>query len=159
MSRILHKIEEKLHIHHHKHGDDPAAAQNKSEETHEVNDESNIDKKEDIDDHDKKKNLVKKIAGKITKKLLHGHHKNSRESDPPDKNLNSALLLSRRTYPPRNSWNFCGLHLGKSTKARKIDSTPNGSEGTKTVKQGDMEATPCLERRSTQGAALLRAGL
>ncbi|XP_075098807.1 uncharacterized protein LOC107809469 [Nicotiana tabacum] len=27
-------------------------------------------------------------------------------SDPPDKKLNSALLLSRRTYPPRDSWNF-----------------------------------------------------
>ncbi|KAM3250644.1 hypothetical protein P3S67_023064 [Capsicum chacoense] len=79
MSRILHKIEEKLHIHHHKLGNDPAAAQNKPEETHEVNDESNVDKKEDIDDHDKKKNLVKKVAGKIAKKLLHGHHKKSGE--------------------------------------------------------------------------------
>ncbi|KAH0676755.1 hypothetical protein KY290_025742 [Solanum tuberosum] len=35
--------------------------------------------------------------------------------------LNSALLLSRRTYPPRDSWNFCGLRWGKSTKARQID--------------------------------------
>ncbi|KAK4545002.1 hypothetical protein RGQ29_032964 [Quercus rubra] len=29
------------------------------------------------------------------------------KSDPPDEKLNSALLLSRRTYPPRDSWNFC----------------------------------------------------
>ncbi|KAK4366609.1 hypothetical protein RND71_014489 [Anisodus tanguticus] len=73
MSRILHKIEEKLHIHH-KHEDDPA--QNKpSEENHE-NDVSNANNKEDI--HDDKKNLVKKV-GKIAKKLLHGHHKNSEE--------------------------------------------------------------------------------
>ena len=42
-------------------------------------------------------------------------------SDPPDEKLNSALLLSRRTYPPRDSWNFCGLRWGKSTKARQID--------------------------------------
>ncbi|PRQ15639.1 hypothetical protein RchiOBHm_Chr6g0256741 [Rosa chinensis] len=42
-------------------------------------------------------------------------------SDPPDKKLNSALLLSRRTYPPRDSWNFCGLRWRKSTKARQID--------------------------------------
>ncbi|KAM7460557.1 hypothetical protein LguiB_036099 [Lonicera macranthoides] len=41
--------------------------------------------------------------------------------DPPDEKLNSALLLSRRTYPPRDSWNFCGLRWGKSTKARQID--------------------------------------
>ncbi|GAA0187027.1 hypothetical protein LIER_34315 [Lithospermum erythrorhizon] len=44
-----------------------------------------------------------------------------RRSDPPDDKLNSALLLSRRTYPPRDSWNFCGLRWGKSTKARQID--------------------------------------
>ncbi|KAF4403477.1 hypothetical protein G4B88_008123 [Cannabis sativa] len=42
-------------------------------------------------------------------------------SDPPDEKLNSALLLSRRTYPPRDSWNFCGLRWRKSTKARQID--------------------------------------
>ncbi|XAR51025.1 hypothetical protein NMG60_11005523 [Bertholletia excelsa] len=30
-------------------------------------------------------------------------------SDPPDEKRNSALLLSRRTYPPRDSWNFYGL--------------------------------------------------
>ncbi|XP_061368166.1 uncharacterized protein LOC133311165 [Gastrolobium bilobum] len=30
-------------------------------------------------------------------------------SDPPDEKLNSALLLSRRTYPPRDSWNFDGF--------------------------------------------------
>ncbi|XP_016650442.1 PREDICTED: LOW QUALITY PROTEIN: uncharacterized protein LOC107881344 [Prunus mume] len=42
-------------------------------------------------------------------------------SDPPDEKLNSALLRSRRTYPPRDSWNFCGLRWRKSTKARQID--------------------------------------
>ncbi|RYQ84086.1 hypothetical protein Ahy_B10g102988 [Arachis hypogaea] len=42
-------------------------------------------------------------------------------SDPPDEKLNSALLLSRRTYPPRDSWNLYGLRWGKSTKARQID--------------------------------------
>jgi len=42
-------------------------------------------------------------------------------SDPADEKENSALLLSRRTYPPRDSWNFCGLRWGKSTKARQID--------------------------------------
>ncbi|KAL3376531.1 hypothetical protein AABB24_003123 [Solanum stoloniferum] len=78
MSRILHKIEEKLHIHH-KHGDDDIpAAQNKPQEIPVIKDESNVDKKEDdVDDH-KKRNLVKKV-GKIAKKLLHGHNKNSRE--------------------------------------------------------------------------------
>ncbi|KAH0696692.1 hypothetical protein KY290_014076 [Solanum tuberosum] len=77
MSRILHKIEEKLHIHH-KHGDDIPAAQNKPQEIPVIKDESNVDKKEDdVDDH-KKRNLVKKV-GKIAKKLLHGHNKNSRE--------------------------------------------------------------------------------
>ncbi|KAK7375950.1 hypothetical protein VNO78_35265 [Psophocarpus tetragonolobus] len=30
-------------------------------------------------------------------------------SDPPDEKLHSALLLSRRTYPPGDSWNFYGL--------------------------------------------------
>ncbi|KAF3631816.1 hypothetical protein FXO37_27767 [Capsicum annuum] len=78
MSRILHKIEEKLHIHH-KHEDDPPAAQNKPKEIQEIiNDESNADKTEDSHD-DKNKNLVRKVAGKIAKKLLHGHHKNSGE--------------------------------------------------------------------------------
>ncbi|CAN4081718.1 unnamed protein product [Withania somnifera] len=77
MSRILHKIEEKLHMHR-KHGDDIPAAQDKPEETHEINDESNADKKENIDDG-KKRHLVKKVARKIAKKLLHGHHKNSVE--------------------------------------------------------------------------------
>nr|TKS02702.1 uncharacterized protein D5086_0000161030 [Populus alba] len=42
-------------------------------------------------------------------------------SDPPDEKRDSELLLSRRTYPPRDSWNFCGLRWGKSTKARQID--------------------------------------
>ncbi|KAK4366611.1 hypothetical protein RND71_014491 [Anisodus tanguticus] len=55
MSRILHKMEEKLHIHH-KHEDDPAQKK-PSEENHE-NDVSNANNKEDI--HDDKKNLVKK---------------------------------------------------------------------------------------------------
>ncbi|KAH0699259.1 hypothetical protein KY284_013474 [Solanum tuberosum] len=80
MSRILHKIEEKLHIHH-KHGnDDIPAAQNKPQEItpHVINEESNVDKKEDdVDDH-KKRHLVKKV-GKIAKKLLQGHNKTSRE--------------------------------------------------------------------------------
>ncbi|GMJ07794.1 hypothetical protein like AT2G07599 [Hibiscus trionum] len=31
------------------------------------------------------------------------------DQDPPDEKLNFALLLSRRTYPPRDSWNFYGL--------------------------------------------------
>nr|YP_009380841.1 hypothetical protein AEK19_MT0447 [Utricularia reniformis]ART30285.1 hypothetical protein AEK19_MT0447 [Utricularia reniformis] len=40
-------------------------------------------------------------------------------SDPPDGETSiSALLLNRRTYPPRDSWNFCGLRWGKSTKAK-----------------------------------------
>ncbi|GJV21433.1 ATP synthase F0 subunit 9, mitochondrial [Tanacetum coccineum] len=43
------------------------------------------------------------------------------KSDPADEKENSALLLSRWTYPPRDSWNFCGLRWGKSTKARQID--------------------------------------
>lgn len=42
-------------------------------------------------------------------------------SNPLDEKVNSALLLSRRTYPPRDSWNFFGLRWGKSTKARQID--------------------------------------
>ncbi|MFS7997219.1 hypothetical protein Hanom_Chr12g01139111 [Helianthus anomalus] len=42
-------------------------------------------------------------------------------SDPADEKENSALVLSRRTYPPRDSWNFYGLRWGKSTKARQID--------------------------------------
>ncbi|GJR12246.1 hypothetical protein Tco_0794898 [Tanacetum coccineum] len=42
-------------------------------------------------------------------------------SDPADEKENYALLLSRRTYPPRDSWNLCGLLWGKSTKARQID--------------------------------------
>lgn len=71
MSRILHKIEEKFHIHH-KHGDDPA--QDKPEEIHE-NDESKAQKK---GEHDKK-NLMKKVAGKIGQKLLHGHPKKQHE--------------------------------------------------------------------------------
>ncbi|KAK4370414.1 hypothetical protein RND71_009889 [Anisodus tanguticus] len=73
MSRILHKIEEKLHLHQ-KHGDDPA--QNKPEESNHENDESNANKKDDIND---KKNLVKRVAGKIAKKILHGHHRNPQE--------------------------------------------------------------------------------
>ncbi|KAL3344663.1 hypothetical protein AABB24_023885 [Solanum stoloniferum] len=77
MSRILHKIEEKLHIHH-KHGDDIPTAQNKPQEIPVIKDESNVDKKEDdVDDH-KKRHLVKKV-GKIAKKLLQGHNKTSRE--------------------------------------------------------------------------------
>lgn len=42
-------------------------------------------------------------------------------SDPPDEKLNSALLLSRRTYPKRDFSNFFRLRWGKSTKARQID--------------------------------------
>ncbi|KAH0696691.1 hypothetical protein KY290_014075 [Solanum tuberosum] len=58
MSRILHKIEEKLHIHH-KHGDDDIPAARKTS-------------------HKKSLHLVKKV-GKIAKKLLQGHNKTSRE--------------------------------------------------------------------------------
>ncbi|KAM7248920.1 hypothetical protein ACFE04_026806 [Oxalis oulophora] len=50
---------------------------------------------------------------------------NVNRSDPPDDKVNSALLLSRRTYPPRDSWNFCGLRWRKSTKARQIDRLPS----------------------------------
>ncbi|KAK9087353.1 hypothetical protein Syun_029747 [Stephania yunnanensis] len=32
---------------------------------------------------------------------------NNYRSDPPDEKLHSAPLLSHRTYPPRDSWNFC----------------------------------------------------
>ncbi|WMV15166.1 hypothetical protein MTR67_008551 [Solanum verrucosum] len=78
MSRILHKIEEKLHIHH-KHGDDDIhVTQNKPEEPHVINEEINVDKKEEVVDH-KKRNMVKKIAGKIAKKLVHAHHRTPRE--------------------------------------------------------------------------------
>uniref|UniRef100_M1A9G0 Uncharacterized protein n=2 Tax=Solanum tuberosum TaxID=4113 RepID=M1A9G0_SOLTU len=78
MSRILHKIEEKLHIHH-KHGDDDIhVTQNNPEEPHVINEESKVDKKEEVVDH-KKRNVVKKIAGKIAKKMIHAHHRTPRE--------------------------------------------------------------------------------
>ncbi|TMW82602.1 hypothetical protein EJD97_005559 [Solanum chilense] len=86
MSRLLHKIEEKLHIHH-KHGDDDIPA---AQEIPVIKDESNVDKKEDdvVDDH-KKRHLVKKV-GKIAKKLLHGHNKTSKEEEEEEEGEEEA---------------------------------------------------------------------
>ncbi|MCD7453812.1 hypothetical protein HAX54_022271 [Datura stramonium] len=64
--------------------------------------------------------------------------------DPPDKKLNSALLLSRRTYPPRDSWNFCGLRWGKSTKARQIDRLLSTAKESKKRKSNDCFLTSAL---------------
>ncbi|KAK7384718.1 hypothetical protein VNO78_30419 [Psophocarpus tetragonolobus] len=52
-----------------------------------------------------------------------GSNRNPCSRDPPDEKLHSALLLSRRTYPPGDSWNFYGLRWGKSTKARYYESS------------------------------------
>ncbi|KAF5767746.1 hypothetical protein HanXRQr2_Chr14g0628311 [Helianthus annuus] len=41
-------------------------------------------------------------------------------SDPADEKENSALLLSRRTYPPRDSWNFLSRSRGRFAPCPRI---------------------------------------
>ncbi|KAJ8746852.1 hypothetical protein K2173_012903 (mitochondrion) [Erythroxylum novogranatense] len=40
-------------------------------------------------------------------------------TNPPDEKVHSALLLSRRTYPPRDSWNFYSFSAAKGEKEIK----------------------------------------
>ncbi|KAM3340770.1 hypothetical protein P3S68_028404 [Capsicum galapagoense] len=75
-------------------------------------------------------------------------------SDPPDKKLNSALLLSRRTYPPRDSWNFSPSFGYAGTKS-PLTTNQQTSSGWVLPGRSEQEGTP--RRRFSSWAAVSRS--
>ncbi|XP_075515539.1 LOW QUALITY PROTEIN: uncharacterized protein LOC142550185 [Primulina tabacum] len=62
-------------------------------------------------------------------------------SDPPDGETNSALLLSRRTYPPRDSWNFSPPFGYAGTKS-PLTTNQQTSSGWVLPGRSEQEGTP-----------------
>ncbi|XP_059290731.1 uncharacterized protein LOC132044264 [Lycium ferocissimum] len=75
-------------------------------------------------------------------------------SDPPDKKLNSALLLSRRTYPPRDSWNFSPSFGYAGTKS-PLTTNQQTSSGWVLPGRSEQQGTP--RRRFSSWAAVSRS--
>ncbi|XP_066347634.1 LOW QUALITY PROTEIN: uncharacterized protein [Miscanthus floridulus] len=75
-------------------------------------------------------------------------------SDPPDQKLNSALLLSRRTYPPRDSWNFPPFFFA-GTKSPLTTNQQTSSSGWVLPGRSKQEVTP--RRRRPSWAAVSRS--
>ncbi|AEC06084.1 hypothetical protein AT2G07599 [Arabidopsis thaliana] len=76
------------------------------------------------------------------------------KSDPPDEKLNSALLLSRRTYPPRDSWNFSPPFEYADTKS-PLTTNQQTSSGWVLPGRSEQEGTP--RRRFYSWAAVSRS--
>ncbi|XP_030925283.1 uncharacterized protein LOC115952312 [Quercus lobata] len=75
-------------------------------------------------------------------------------SDPPDEKLNSALLLSRRTYPPRDSWNFSPPFGYAGTKS-PLTTNQQTSSGWVLPGRSEQQGTP--RRRFYSWAAVSRS--
>ncbi|XP_070048161.1 uncharacterized protein [Nicotiana tomentosiformis] len=75
-------------------------------------------------------------------------------SDPPDKKLNSALLLSRRTYPPRDSWNFSPSFGYAGTKS-PLTTNQQTSSGWVLPGRSEQQGTP--RRRFSSWATVSRS--
>ncbi|XP_063949852.1 uncharacterized protein LOC135152710 [Daucus carota subsp. sativus] len=75
-------------------------------------------------------------------------------SDPPDDKLNSALLLSRRTYPPMDSWNFSPPFGYAGTKSPL---TTNQQTSSGWVLPGRSEQQGAPRRRFSSWAAVSRS--
>ncbi|KAG6621641.1 hypothetical protein I3842_Q014400, partial [Carya illinoinensis] len=76
------------------------------------------------------------------------------KSDPPDEKLNSALLLSRRTYPPRDSWNFSPPFGYAGTKS-PLTTNQQTSSGWVLPVRSEQQGTP--RRRFYSWAAVSRS--
>ncbi|CAL9238919.1 unnamed protein product [Arabidopsis halleri] len=77
-----------------------------------------------------------------------------KRSNPPDEKLNSALLLSRRTYPPRDSWNFSPPFEYADTKS-PLTTNQQTSSGWVLPGRSEQEGTP--RRRFYSWAAVSRS--
>ncbi|XP_073107219.1 LOW QUALITY PROTEIN: uncharacterized protein [Elaeis guineensis] len=75
-------------------------------------------------------------------------------SDPPDEKLNSTLLLSRRTYPPRDSWNFPPLFFA-GTKSPLTTNQQTSSSGWVLPGRSEQQGRP--RRRRPSWAAVSRS--
>ncbi|WOG81101.1 hypothetical protein DCAR_0100246 [Daucus carota subsp. sativus] len=73
---------------------------------------------------------------------------------PPDDKLNSALLLSRRTYPPMDSWNFSPPFGYAGTKSPL---TTNQQTSSGWVLPGRSEQQGAPRRRFSSWAAVSRS--
>ncbi|XP_070035633.1 uncharacterized protein [Nicotiana tomentosiformis] len=76
---------------------------------------------------------------------------------PPDKKLNSALLLSRQTYPPRDSWNFYGLPPSFGYAGTKGPLTTNQQTSSDWVLSGRSEQQGMPRRCFSSWAAVSRS--
>ncbi|XP_074562615.1 LOW QUALITY PROTEIN: uncharacterized protein LOC141819170, partial [Curcuma longa] len=77
-------------------------------------------------------------------------------SDPPDEKLNSALLLSRRTYPPRDSWNSPPLFFA-GTQSPLTTNQQTSSSGWVLPAPGRSEQEVSPRRRRPSWAAVSRS--
>ncbi|KAI9078675.1 hypothetical protein K1719_039355 [Acacia pycnantha] len=79
--------------------------------------------------------------------------------DPPDEKVNVALLLSRRTYPPRDSWNFCGLPppFGYAGTTSPLTTNQRTSSGWVLPASGRSEQQGTPRRRFYSWAAVSRS--
>ncbi|XP_021978484.1 LOW QUALITY PROTEIN: uncharacterized protein LOC110873793 [Helianthus annuus] len=75
-------------------------------------------------------------------------------SDPADEKENSALLLSRRTYPPRDSWNFSPPFGYAGTKS-PLTTNQQTSSGWVLPGRSEQQVTP--RRRFHSWAAVSRS--
>ncbi|XP_048129159.1 uncharacterized protein LOC125313465 [Rhodamnia argentea] len=75
-------------------------------------------------------------------------------SDPPDEKVNSALLLSRRTYPPRDSWNF-SPPFGYAGTISPLTTNQQTSSGWVLPGGSEQEGSP--RRRFSSWAAVSRS--
>ncbi|XP_039833209.1 LOW QUALITY PROTEIN: uncharacterized protein LOC120694094 [Panicum virgatum] len=75
-------------------------------------------------------------------------------SDPPDQKLNSALLLSRRTYPPQGFVEFPALFFA-GTKSPLTTNQQTSSSGWVLPGRSKQEVTP--RRRRPSWAAVSRS--
>nr|XP_043612514.1 uncharacterized protein LOC122584400 [Erigeron canadensis] len=75
-------------------------------------------------------------------------------SDPADEKENSALLLSRRTYPPKDSWNFSPPFGYAGTKS-PLTTNQQTSSGWVLPGRSEQQVTP--RRRFSSWAAVSRS--
>ncbi|XP_058764376.1 uncharacterized protein LOC131637815 [Vicia villosa] len=76
------------------------------------------------------------------------------DQDPPDDKLHSALLLSRRTYPPRDSWNF-SFSFGYAGTTSPLTTNQQTSSGWSCPGRSEQQGTP--RRRFYSWAAVSRS--
>nr|XP_009603329.1 uncharacterized protein LOC104098328 [Nicotiana tomentosiformis] len=106
---------------------------------------------------------IKEVEGRYAKDQiieiadLKRRKKRNISKNPPDKKLNSALLLSRQTYPPRDSWNFYGLPPSFGYAGTKGPLTTNQQTSSDWVLSGRSEQQGMPRRCFSSWAAVSRS--